>query len=415
MKKEYDFDSAISIEFSHSSKLNGYNEAVQCLRQKSNFLADVASIFSGEATQAIPTACVVFSSISGTPLSVKFNYGFWSKLNLQERAAIIAHEMLHVILNHGKRQIDLLDKKLANIAMDICVNEILDSEFQINPEYAAVLKEAVYLDKIDPNLEKGRCFEYYYKNISKESISDFTSIDIHDWMNAHNIHPSDIDQMIERMKKNGLDMKSIFDLIKKLRLKHGGSEPGILEKIFEKNDLSEYRKARWSKVIKKIIKKVELNYVNDDDWFRSGRRQIDNEEFIIPFNETLDEVTAKRNIHMFLDTSGSCSEWSNSFLGSALYFPNNNYNVNLYSFDTRIYKINAKKPKLNGFGGTSFDSISRYVNDTIKKYDAIIVLTDGYGDNSIYKKPKLWHWIMTTDYTQLIPSSSNIYALESIV
>jgi len=415
MKKEYDFDSAISLEFSPSSKLEGYKEAVQCLKQKSVFLADVASIFSGEATQSIPTACVVFSSISGNPLSIKFNYGFWNKLNLQERAAIIAHEMLHVILNHGQRQLDLLDKKLANVAMDICVNEILDIEFSINPEFAPILNEAVYLEKIDPNLEKGRCFEYYYKNINKEKSCDFLSIDMHDWMNSHNIHPSDIEKMIEKLKKNGADTKSIFDLIKKLRLKHGGSEPGVLEKIFDKIDLNDYRKAKWGRVLKKIIKKVELNYVEDDDWFRSGRRQLDNDDFIIPFNETMDEVITKREIHMFLDTSGSCSDWSSVFLGSALYFPTKNFNVNLYAFDTSIYKINTKKPKLNGFGGTSFDSVSRYVDKKIKKYDAIIVLTDGYGDNAIYKKPKLWHWILTTDYTQLIPSCSNMYSLESII
>lgn len=415
MKKEYDFESAISLDFVVCDKLEGYQEAINCLAIKSKFLADVAQAFSGEATNKIPTACVVFSNLSGNPLSLKFNYAFWHRLNLQERAAIIGHEMLHVVLNHGKRQLNLDNKKMANIAMDICVNELLDINFNINPEYAPILNEAVYLDKINPELEKGRCFEYYYKNLGKDVESQFTSIDIHEWMDNLDLHPSDIEKIKEKLKKHGIDASKLFDSIKKMRSKHGGSDPGVLEKIFEKIDLEEYRKAKWGSVLRKIIKKMEVSQVDEDDWFRLPRRMLEDQGIIIPNNENFEEKIKKRNIHIFLDTSGSCSEWSSSFLGSATHFPNDNFNVNLYCFDTNIYPIEAKKPKLNGFGGTSFDSISRYVDKKIKSYDAIIVLTDGYGDNSVYKNPKLWHWVLTTDYTKLVPLSSNLYNIENII
>ena len=46
-----------------------------------------------------------------------------------------------------------------------------------------------------------------------------------------------------------------------MRSKHGGSDPGVLEKIFEKIDLEEYRKAKWGSVLRKIIKKMEKDTI----------------------------------------------------------------------------------------------------------------------------------------------------------
>ena len=74
----------------------------------------------------IKTARVCFNK-NGNLVSFEFNPKYWNKLSNYERAFVIAHESLHVILNHGKRIFPKTkeEHKTANVAMDIAVNEML--------------------------------------------------------------------------------------------------------------------------------------------------------------------------------------------------------------------------------------------------------------------------------------------------
>lgn len=419
--EEYAFEDNESIsqfrfeEFHLTYELEGYNEAVQCLRQKSELLGDLASAFIAKSVKNIPTACVKFSSINGDPLSLEFNFAFWHKLNMQERAAIIGHEMMHVILQHGSRLTGIEDRNAANIAMDICVNELLRSLFGIDENFAPILNTCVYLEKIDPSLEKNRCFEYYYKNIVNKNTKKFNTIDCHNAIFDYQLLPEELDKIIQRFRAKGVSLNKLGTLVKALRMQYGGSEPGDLEKMVEKESALEEKRAKWGKVLKRIILKMENQNIDECDWFRENRRNFSDSNIFLPNNETFDESIKKRNVHIFMDTSGSCSEWSGAFFSSAIHFPKDKFNVKIYCFDTKVYEINLKNPRLMGFGGTSFMSLSKYIDKNIKDYDAVIVLTDGYGDSSNYKRPELWHWVITTNYTDLIPKLSKKYHINNII
>ena len=71
----------------------------------------------------IPTAAVSFDRV-GKFLNFLFNPKFWKSLDDYEKLFVVSHEMLHLILNHGIRQVGLIPE-LANIAMDVVVNETL--------------------------------------------------------------------------------------------------------------------------------------------------------------------------------------------------------------------------------------------------------------------------------------------------
>jgi len=400
-------------------------DAINKLASKSKYLATLANCFSFIPDNNIPTACVEFMMRAGNPLRLKFNQEFWSKLNTQERAAVIAHEMLHIVLNHGYRMNGTStdsDLKLQNIAMDMCVNEILRTEFNIDPSYAPVFNNAVYAEKIDDSFDHGRCYEYYYRMIkqSPNKTSSFTSIDEHDWMSTlhklHDLPSSEIKKLMEAFKKAGMNESEIKKFLQNMRHKYSlpGTEAGGMEKILNGSEESTKRNAKWHKVVRKIRKVFEEQSTEEESWFEQPRRRDFYADYIIPSQESKVEKNRKRNVHIFMDTSGSCSMWTEVFMGSSTAFPKNNYNVHLYCFDTQVYEVNKNSLKGLGYGGTSFKALSDYVNSKIKSYDCIIVLTDGWGNDAKYKKPSLWHWVLTDNCKEYIPKGSKIYSLSDI-
>ena len=82
-------------------------------------------------TKAIPTAAVGFDKF-GQVLYMLLNPDFWDSLNVVNKAFVIAHESLHIILNHGKRGHEYSDQKLVNVAQDIVINEMLFTDFKFN-------------------------------------------------------------------------------------------------------------------------------------------------------------------------------------------------------------------------------------------------------------------------------------------
>lgn len=395
-------------------------EISNVLAKKSKILSQLVMSFNFVESDFIPTACVNFNTRSREPLYISYNPYFWDKLSAREKAAIVAHELLHVILNHGARfSKNNKVSKIENVCMDICVNEILKNEFDFHPENCPVLENAVYLEKIDKSLESGRCFEYYYKKILNSDIDmdQFTSGSNHDWLEKiGNLGDEQLKRITDWLKQNGIDTKELQKLIKNLKHKYSapGTEPGNLEKALSAEEEEASRKINWQNVLRKISKRFDAQNVQEESWFEQPRRRDWQADYFIPSTDSLCETIAKRDVHIFMDTSGSCSNWSTAFMASAASFPENKFNVFLYNFDTTVHKIDKKTKNLFGYGGTSFKCISDYVNKNIKKYDAIIILTDGYGDYAEYKKPRLWHWVLTEYNTSCIPEECKKYYLQDL-
>lgn len=101
---------------------------------------------------------------------ILFNPKRWKKINHINRIFIICHEYLHVILGHW-----LVDKKLDvewnNIAQDIQVNEMLQSQFNINRKVIKGWRDMPWIDVVfreaAPTIEVGKDSKYYYDLIMR--------------------------------------------------------------------------------------------------------------------------------------------------------------------------------------------------------------------------------------------------------
>ena len=140
----------------------------------------------------IPTACIAFDDKNMKP-RFYFNPDFWESLDEYSRTFIICHEMLHVVLDHGNRSLNLgpegAKKKLANpeavanIAMDIVVNHMLVNNFGFSREAVQNQEklcwvDTVFLEGFDggevPEVADDLNFEQYFtmlRNNAQESPS----------------------------------------------------------------------------------------------------------------------------------------------------------------------------------------------------------------------------------------------------
>lgn len=332
-------------------------------------------------TNKIPTACVEFNKV-GKCINMKINPGFWEELDQTQRMFIVSHECLHVILEHGKRGKGL-NKKVANIAMDIVINESLVSRFGFDKDHIDPLvdgnRQFVWLDVISEMIEKplleGQPFEYYYNKIiesgkelpftiNHDGLESFGDMDISDFEEL----AGEIEKLENFMKQAGVDAGNLWRL-------------AVARPV---------KKKKWETVIKDWVR---ANLDREVNW-RNRPRRMENlpPRFFLP-SENNDEEKQKINVWFFQDTSGSCVHWADRFFNAALSIPDDRFNVRMFCFDTKVYETSLESKKLYGFGGTSFDCIDQYVRQN-KHPDVIFVITDGYGDRFKPEKAKRWNFFV---------------------
>ena len=116
-------------------------------------------VFSNETL----TAQVSFNS-TGECINFILNPDFWAKKTFNQKMFIIAHECLHIVLNHGLRIQSCVNKDWAGQTIDIATNHILIERFgfirsEVDPE-----NQLCWVDTVFPilcNLPTDKCFEYY--------------------------------------------------------------------------------------------------------------------------------------------------------------------------------------------------------------------------------------------------------------
>jgi hypothetical protein len=195
--------------------------------------------------------------------------------------------------------------------------------------------------------------------------------------------------------------------------------PGNLEIIVKVGFVK--KKKKWETVIKRWVNRFIKHSDRDhEQWARVNRRFVGlQSNLFLPSEMEIDEreeIKKKIKVIFFQDTSGSCSHFAERFFKAAKSLPKERFDMELYCFDTQVYKTSLESGKLYGFGGTSFEILERKVEEICKgnfrKYPkAVFVITDGYGDAIHPKKPRNWYWFLSTTYTSCIPKECNIFQL----
>ena len=134
----------------------------------------------------IPTAAVQFDC-AGDCVLFMFNPEYWNKLCNYERCFVIAHECLHVSLNHGVRTMGIVDGPV-NECLDVVVNELLVDKFGFDRSKLSDGEDYCWVDTVFPkekDMPKDKSFEYYYSKANNPNVKINSSlVDVHSYLSA---------------------------------------------------------------------------------------------------------------------------------------------------------------------------------------------------------------------------------------
>lgn len=385
------------------------------------------------------SACVAFDK-EGNNVAFLWDETFWGKLDLYTRAFIAGHEMLHVILNHGKRMLTHKDDKRSNKAMDIVVNHLLVNDFGFEREKLCIdWEKYCWVDtlfSLENQPADNKSYEFYY-NLLKEHEDDGMQGG-GQLMDNHGVAIDGLDGKLSPndMSKIAGDLQeylSASDFDKKLKDiidEHGEEDDqklagkGIGAWVDIHGKLKRKIIRKWETIVSPTRKRRVYDFHTFDTWIRDNKRMSD-------FMEDEPDIFLETEVNMegyhfqkkyidvwfFLDYSGSCKSLAPRFISAATSLDLNKFKVSTFTFDTECKQVEGDFRKIFGGGGTNFTCIeekiqSKIQDDEVPHPEAVFIITDGFGTNVSPERPERWHWFLTEYHTvDHIPSASKQYSL----
>ena len=338
---------------------------------------------------------------------IAFSPKFLEKLNDEETDFVLMHEVLHVVLKHCFRGLDL-DNELFNIACDIVVNSnILNS---MGGSLRKISIDNAPLMHLAPDGNEGHLYsaEEVYYMLSKNHVTPNRKISF----DSDNSDESNDDggslSNNEKKGTNGAGGYKVFDdhsfwsdnedellddqwdkyfddACKIVSIDDPSNQRGTIP-AFAERILKDRKKAQtnWREVLNNFIQEDITDYS-----FNPPDRRFSDYDLMLPdLNETEECV---KDILFMIDTSGSMSDrmiaQAYDEIRGAIEQFNGRLEGKLGFFDavvvepksfSTIDELEIIRPY--GGGGTRFDIIFRYVkkkmNDQLPT--SIVILTDGY-------------------------------------
>ncbi len=343
-------------------------------------------------TDKIPTAAVSFNS-KGNYISFLFNEEFYNSLNEEELCAVIVHECLHVLLNHGIRGKGL-HPELANIAMDAVINDMLINKYGFDPKLP-LFEKLVFRHKLEEQfgpLEVGREFEYYYqKLLSSPNLKwEFGSMDSHDWLPTETM--GDIERSINKLSDE--EKERLSALGKELA---DAQKPGTGSSTdWRRVTLVPAGKVAWKQMMAKAMYNsfaTKKSY----QWRLPDRRfsMLPKDMLIPQQGDVAGDEKIKVDTVFFMDVSGSCHSLVPTFLSEAKRIPKEQFAVEAYAFDTKVEKISIFAKDIPFGGGTSFEQLEELLCKRDRYPEVVFVMTDGDGTAVSPKYPSRWNILLT--------------------
>jgi len=369
----------------------------------------------------LDTAAVQFNA-NGDYIDFLFNPDFWKELDLYNKLFVIAHECLHVILNHGIRTLDATDHHATNATLDVVDNHALINRFGFDRAKIMNAKNLCWIDTVFKNhpdlknIPEDESFEYYYKMLP-EQIMDVVILDDHSTLNKE-----DSEEIVSRMNESlpVEEKESIQPFIENNYGSGSQAWTGTGSWTFV-NVEKQGAKRKWETVIKKwSLKYLKHDAQDKEQWAIPHRRYVE-----LPGNmflpSEIEEESYKKDrlpVFLFLDTSGSCYGYKERFFKAGLSLPKDRFDVRLFCFDTRVMETTLESRKIYGGGGTAFHIIEAHIqrlraNEGIPYPEAVFIITDGGGDDVRPQYPNKWFWFLTPHNSMhFIPQESKKFNLK---
>lgn len=308
----------------------------------------------------------------------RYGRKFMETLSSAEIAGVVMHENLHVLLKHIPRHRDLMkeSRKLANIAMDYVVNDIIVEIGKKHPDFIALPKGCFY----DPMFH-GWAVRRVYDYLKKESESGKgggrpeESFDNHDGESVEGMSP-------DEMEKMGKEIDEAIHQGGILAGRFGAKIPRVIKDLMQPDiDWREVLQDFWT---------THVRGADEFTWRRFNKNRLA-DEYYLPsaINETIGEVI------LAIDTSGSISNEDVGKVASRIQelcdtLPPDR--VRILWWDTEVhgeqvfegnYSNIASLLKPMGGGGTRATCVSEYIIKSGLNADCMVVFTDGDLEESV--------------------------------
>ena len=350
------------------------SNAIVVLLKSEPFYAHIIQQMSRSFDERFPACAGVWIKDAIPHLII--NPLMFAELSVDERVAILKHEIYHILLLHQFRQKDR-DKEIFNCAADIAANQYISNL----PDWVLTYQKF----KLPAKLTSEQYYELIMKNAKKVKIAVGAKGSGKKW-DDHSRWP-------EGDKDIVVGQQVVKSLVQEAMEKSRGHSPYEMEELL--GEILQYGTLPWFMILRMFVasaQKVNCGYT----WKKVNRR----------FEDTPGRRKKHRlNLLVGVDTSGSISnEELKEFFGEIHRIYQNPLNeITVAECDAAIhavYKYRGKPPeKITGRGGTAFQPVLDYAFEKMKpRPDAVIYLTDGYGEENPQIRGNIpILWVLTCD------------------
>ena len=339
----------------------------------------------------LPTAGVSKQNIN---YQLAINEEFWTGLSDDHKMGLLKHELLHIAFGHLVSFSSFSNKKLANVAMDMEINQYIEDSWL--PEGGIKLE-----DYADLNLDKKAGCRYYYDQLLRlQDQKDKNGTTGNDAMDKllDNVASGDIpdhstweefDDMTDAEKKLiEKQVQKILQDAKEQTIKKRGTVPGEIDGLIVVEEFTA-PKFDWKGYLRRFTG-VSTKVFTKKIRRKENRRYEDNPGL---------KIKMRQHMLLAIDTSGSVSDTELAeFMNEIHHIYKVGVDITVVQCDTSIKSIEPYKGKneisVLGRGGTEFDPVLDYYNANLKKYTSLVYFTDGECYTSVRPKGKVL-WVLS--------------------
>jgi predicted metal-dependent peptidase len=343
-------------------------------------------------------------------INKRYGKEFIEKLSLAELGGLVLHENGHVMLKHIPRHKDLIKQnpRLANVAMDYVINDIIVEISKKAPELVQLPKGALYDPKYH-NWSVRQVWDDLVKRMEKEkqkpqqpgqqgssggvagntsgsdSVSDMQPLDEHDIQTTDEMSGEESEQLSKDVDE-AISQGSI------IAGRFGAKIPRAIKEIL-------VPKIDWREELREFVSSAVAGR-DELTWSKLNRRRLVDDLFVAGVeSESICEGV------MANDTSGSINDELLNMVGSEIVSICETCNperMRVLWWDTMVhgeqvfegdYAGIASMLKPKGGGGTKLSCVSDYITKNNVEPQFLIVFTDGHVEQDIKWElncPVLW-------------------------
>ena len=339
----------------------------------------------------LPTAGV---SKNGINFQLAINEEFWTGLSEMHQMGLLKHELLHIAFGHLTSFKSFKNHRLANIAMDMEINQYIDKDW--------LPKGGIDIDDYeDLDLERKAGCRYYYDKLNQfqeekdkngscgnedmdkllDQVANGEGPDHSTWGEFEDLSEAE-QKLIEKQ------LQKVLSDAKEQTVKKRGNIPGEIEGVIVIEEIVA-PKFDWRGYIRRFTG-VSTKVFTKKIRRKENRRYEENPGL---------KIKMRQHMLLAIDTSGSVSNNElQEFMGEIHHIYKAGVDVTIMQCDTSIRSIEAYKGKneinVVGRGGTEFDPVLDYYNANQKKYTSLVYFTDGECYTSVVPKGNVL-WVLS--------------------